>query len=50
MTPGANAKLHAPLPNFSFEQWRTIAIVTAYKLCVTSKHDVILTFAKQLFG
>jgi len=46
----ATARMYAPLPNSSIEQWRMVVIVTGYALFVTSQYDVIFTFASQRFG
>jgi len=37
-------------PNSSIEQWRMVVIVAGYTLFVTSRYDVIFTFASQRFG
>jgi len=39
-----------PLPNSSIEQWRMVVIVTGYTLFVTSRYDVVFTFANQYFA
>jgi len=48
--PGATAWLDAPLPNSSIEQWRTIVIVTGYRLFVTSQFDVIFKFETNILA
>jgi len=48
--PGAICLIVCPLPNSSFEQWRTAVIVTGYTLFVTSQYDDIFAFSKPAFG
>jgi len=39
-----------PPPNSSIEQWRMLVINCGYTMLVTSKYDVVFTFANQRFG
>jgi len=46
--PRGDSLIGCPLPNCSIEQWDMVVIVNGYTLCLTSQHDVILTFATNV--